>query len=466
MWLWLCALIALTALRLVLCASLPLAPDEAYYFLWSQHLQTGYFDHPPMVALVIRAGTALLGNTALGIRFFGPVFSAAGSLFVWDAGEKLFPHRQAGLLAAAMLNATLMVGAGAIIMTPDTPLIFFWSAGIAALARLATSNNPRWWLAVGLAAGLALLSKYTAILLIAAVFIWLITQAQSRRQLLTPWPWAALLIALLIFAPDIYWNAQHGWVSYLKQGSRATHFDASRSLQFLAELLAGQLGLFTPVIFVLAGAGLWRLGNAPGHAGHLLVWLTLVPGVVFLEHVLSGRVQANWPAILYPSACLAAAALPMATLRRWLKPGLALGFGLTALVYAQALAAPFPIPARADPTALQFSGWRALSLAAASHHPAFLTGDDYATVSALAYYAPRAIPVVGFASRWNPRWRYFALPAAQLKAVSGILVTHRLNTACRHPLGTVWRRRGGKKIMRYLLCRVTAPRQGVLLPRP
>ncbi len=462
---WAAALIALTALRLALCASLPLAPDEAYYFIWSQHLQAGYFDAPPMVALVIRAGTMLLGNSTLGIRLFGPILSALGSLLLWDAGEQLFPGRQVGLLAAAMLNATLMIGAGAIIMTPDTPLIFFWSAGIAALARLITSNNPRWWLAVGLAAGFALLAKYTAILFIVAVFVWLITQVPGRRQLSTPWPWVALLLALLIFSPDIYWNAQHGWVSYLKQGSRVAHFNPGRSLQFLGELLGGQFGLFTPILFALAITGVWQLGKAPSHTGHLLVWLTFVPGVVFLEHVLSGRVQANWPAILYPSACLAAAALPMAILRRWLRPGLALGFGLTALVYAQALAAPFPIPARADPTALQFSGWRALTRAAASHHPAFLTANDYATASALAYDAPAFVPVVGFSNQWNPRWRYFALPSARLEGAMGILVTHRLNTPCAHRLGMVWRRRGGQKVMRYLLCQVRATQPGVLLSK-
>ena len=70
------ALLALTALRLVLAASLPLAPDEDYYLLWAQHLQPGYFDHPPMVALWIKAGTMICGNTALGVRLFGPLGTA------------------------------------------------------------------------------------------------------------------------------------------------------------------------------------------------------------------------------------------------------------------------------------------------------------------------------------------------------------------------------------------------------
>ncbi len=456
------ALVALTLLRLILAATVPLTPDETYYFLWSQHLQGGYYDHPPMVALWMRAGTALLGDNALGIRLLGPLSAALGTLLLMDAGERMFPHRQAGLMAAAMLNATLMISAGALIMTPDTPLIFFWTAGIAAFARLLEHENPRWWLAVGAATGLAMLSKYPAALFVAAAFIWMLTDARGRARLRTPWPWAAILLALLIFAPNLWWNGTHGWVSYLKQGSRETQFHAARALQFLAEFVFGQIALFTPIIFGLAAWGTWRLGRSPSAAAHLLVWMTVVPGVVFLEHVVSGRVQGNWAAIMYPSACLAAAALPMADLRRWLKPALGLGSALVAIVYAQALAAPFPLPAKADPTALQMSGFAGLAEKAAARQPAFLTSDDYATAAILAYYAPRKIPVGGF----EPRWRYFGFPAAKLQGETGLLVTRRSGTPCPTLLGTVTRSRAGQPIQTYRLCRFTAPATGVLLPRP
>ena len=134
-------------------------------------------------------------------------------------------------------------------MTPDTPLIFFWTAGIAALARLLEHENPRWWLAVGVAAGLALSSKYTAALFIAAVFIWMISDAKGRARLLTPWPWVAIVIALAIFAPDLWWNGIHGWASYLKQGGRVAHFQPARALQFLGELIGGQIALVHPASF-------------------------------------------------------------------------------------------------------------------------------------------------------------------------------------------------------------------------
>jgi 4-amino-4-deoxy-L-arabinose transferase-like glycosyltransferase len=459
-------LLALTALRLVLCACVPLVPDEAYYFMWSEHLQPGYFDHPPMVALLIRAGTLLAGPTPLGIRFMGPVLAALGTWFVWDAGEQLFPHRQTGLYAALFLNATLMVGAGCLIMTPDTPLLFFWAAGLAAVARLVASEDPRWWLAVGAACGGMLLSKYTAVLFVGAVFIWAVSMPAGRAWLRSGWPWAGLAIALVMFAPDVAWNAAHHWVSYLKQGGRTAGFDGGRSAQFLGEFLFGQIALATPAIFALCAWGLWRLWAAPGPGAALVIWLTLLPLAVFVEHCVSGRVEANWAAIAYPAASLAAATLPRTVLRRWAAPAVAVGIVLTGVAYAQALASPIPVPAKFDPTALQLDGWPPLARAAAALGPAFITSDDYATTAELAYEAPAGIPVVGFTRKFDPRWGYFSLPSAHEEGVAGIMVTRRLDANCPVSLGTVQRARGGSVMDTYRLCRFVPKTAGVLLPRP
>jgi 4-amino-4-deoxy-L-arabinose transferase-like glycosyltransferase len=455
---WLLALLALTALRLVLAANLPLAPDEAYYWLWSHHLQPGYYDHPPMVALFIRIGTALLGSSPFGIRLLGPLAAAAGSLLLWRAAEDFCPNRHAGLVAAGLFNATIIAGVGAILMTPDTPLVLFWTATIAATGRWVATRDPRWWLAIGAAAGLALLSKYTAGLLIAGIGLWLISTRFGRGALRTPWPWTGLALGLIIFAPNIAWNHAHGWVSYFKQGGRVAQFNPTRSLQFLAELVFGQIGLVTPIIFGLMAAGIWRLSRARNPVAGLLLWLTLLPIAIFLANTVSERVQANWPTVIYPSACIAAACLPAATLARWLKPALGLGFLLTLLVYAQATAWLFPIPPKRDPAALQLAGWEDFSNQLAARHAGFITADDYATSAELAYHLP-ATAVIAF----EPRWHYFNFAAENLAGTTGILVTHRAATVCATPLGTVTRGSGAGAIMTYRLCSITAPAAAVIL---
>ncbi len=458
---WLIALLALTLLRLVMAAILPLSPDEAYYWLWSEHLQPGYFDHPPMVAFWIAAGTALFGKTALGVRLLGPLAAAAGSVLLWDAGESLLPSRHAGLTAAAFFNATLITGVGSIIMTPDTPLLFFWAAAFAALGRWLASRNNYWWFAIGAAAGAALLSKYTALLLIAGIFLWLITSRDRRQALRSPWPWAGSLLALLIFAPNIYWNASHHWVSYFKQGGRVAAFEPARSLQYLGELIGGQLVLATPLIFGLAAFGLWRLRRAGNAVASLLLWLTLLPAAVFVEHVLSGRVEANWPAIIFIPACLCAAALPPEILKRWRAPAMFLGFACNLAVYAQALAAPFPISATADPAALQLAGWPDLISGVTNNGTGFLTSDDYTTLSEIAWAAPPGIPIIAA----GLRWRDLSLPVAPALP-AGISVSHRQNSSCANPLGTRLRNRASDTVMNYFLCGTKLPKKAVLVSPP
>ena len=117
---------AVTVVRLAVSAMLPLAPDETYYWIWSRALAPGYLDHPPMVALWISGGTALLGQTALGVRLFGPLAAALASFLLFDAAERLFPGRRAGLAAVLLLNATLLLGVGTVIMTPDSVMMLVW----------------------------------------------------------------------------------------------------------------------------------------------------------------------------------------------------------------------------------------------------------------------------------------------------------------------------------------------------
>ena len=156
----------LIALRFVAGAVLPLSADEAYYWLWSKHLAAGYYDHPPAIAFLIRGGAMLFGDTSFGVRFLALLLSIAASWFVWRAGVLILKDERAGALSCLLFNLTLMVA----VETHGR------DAGRAAdrmLPQLSSLRSPRsmilqdgrWWLAVGIAGGLALLSKYTAFFL-------------------------------------------------------------------------------------------------------------------------------------------------------------------------------------------------------------------------------------------------------------------------------------------------------------
>ncbi len=487
-------LAALTAVRLAVAATLPLAPDETYYWVWSRALAAGYLDHPPMVALWIRAGTLVAGDGALGIRLLAPLAAALESWLLWDAGEKLLPGRRAGLTAAVLLNATLLLGAGAVTMTPDTPLLFFWICTLWALARLraqpassvveagaesgtkhgaeggtagdAERQPGAWWLAVGLFAGLAFDSKYTAAFLVLGIGLWLLVA--ERRWLARPWPWLGLLVGLLMVAPVLAWNAVHGWASFAKQGGRIDEWRPARAVQFLGELIAGQLGLATPLVLVLCVAGLAlacrRAWQRRESGATLLVALSLPAVAVFVEHAFADRVQANWPAIIYPAAAIAAAGLAAPAWRRLIRPAVLLGLAMTAVAYLQATLALLPVPIRFDPSALQLAGWPDLAaqVEAARRRvgAGFVAVDQYGVGSELAYWLQGDAPVVGI----EQRWRTFDLPMAVLGGQVGILVRSTRREApsgagpwaARDPVGVVTRQRDGQPVETYRLYRVVA----------
>ena len=454
-------LLALAALRLVMAGATALSPDEAYYWIWSRALAWGYPDHPPMVALWIRIGTALGGDGSLGVRLLGPFAGLVGSLLLARAAEDLFPGRGAGPRAAILLNATLFLGVGAITMTPDTPLLFFWTACLWALARALASGRGGWWLVAGLCAGLALLSKYTGVLLIGGIGLWLVATPAGRGWLRRPWPWLALLIAAACFAPVVAWNAGHGWVSFLRQGGRAGAWEPARAAQFLAELLGGQIGLATPLVAWLGLRGtLALLPRWREPAPALLACLILLPLAVFLQHALGDRVQGNWPAIIWPAAVISAAILP-GTLWR---PAAGLGCALALLVYVQALFAPLRLPITQDPTLLRLSGWPGLSrqigLAYAGRGYSFVASDQYGIASELAFRLPDGVVVLGD----EERWRLLGLPPADMAGRTGLLVqTQRQQTAPNpapwesiEQIGEAERVRDGMVAERFRLYRVVA----------
>jgi 4-amino-4-deoxy-L-arabinose transferase-like glycosyltransferase len=403
----------LTALRLLAAATIPLAPDEAYYWVWSHALAPGYLDHPPMVALWIRVGTALLGQTALGVRLLAPVSTLLASVLLFDAGRVLFDPRRAAW-AVLLLNATLLLGVGAVIMTPDTPLLFFWTLALWAAARIAAGGGGLWWLAAGLFGGLALDSKYTALFLWIGVGAWVLLHPKVRFWLGRWQPWAAIVIGLVLFAPVLAWNAAYHWASFARQGGRLADWRPARAAQFLAELVGGQIALATPLIFALCLGGLaasWRRRHDPRWA--LLLALSLPSIIVFVQHALGDRVQGDWPAIIYPALALGAAGWSARIALN--RAAVALGFGITLAVYAQAGYPQagtrlIPLPPRLDPIAHQLSGWPALEgqLSAAARETGARTVAvvGYAPASELAWLAPAGLRLIGI----DPHWTFTTLP--------------------------------------------------------
>ena len=298
-------------------------------------------------------------------------------------------------------------------MTPDTPLLFFWTLALFGLGRVLATGRAGWWGLVGVAAGLAMASKYTAVLLAPAVLIWLLAVPSLQPWLRRPGPWLAVLAALAVFAPVLGWNATHDWASFRPSGRQGGRLAARPRLQFIGELVGGQIGLATPLLAVLFGAGIvaavrraWRTRD-PGWT--LLAALLAVPSLVFLQHALGDRVQANWPSLMYPQAAIAAAGLT-AGWRRLRAPAVGLGVLLTGVVWVQAIWAPARLPFPWDITLLRLGGWESMAQGVAAQARAegasYVVADNYGIAAELAWHLPPDIPVLAL----DARWRWFALP--------------------------------------------------------
>src|SRR5258708_2810254 len=154
-------LLAGTIFRLWYSTHLELVGDEAYYWLWSRHPDICYLDKGPMIAWLIRAGTAIFGQTVFGVRFFAVVLAGGTGLAIFLLACRLFSARVAfwSVVVASILP---LFAVGASLMTIDTVYVFFWSWAALAFWWAKDKCNLVPWILTGALVGLGLLSKYTA----------------------------------------------------------------------------------------------------------------------------------------------------------------------------------------------------------------------------------------------------------------------------------------------------------------
>jgi len=420
-WLAVVAIIAaMTAMRLVYAGVLELRTDEAYYWTWSKEGVLSYLDHPPMIAWFIRFGTAIFGDSNLGVRFAGILAMLVTQLLLADIVRRVTHDFRAIVFAVLMPEAALYYGLLMAKVSPDTALIPFAVAMIWSLVRLKESNDARWWLAAGLFGGLALLSKFTAVMLLPAVLAFVLVPDWRKRWLENPYPWLAALIALIVFAPVLIWNAGHDWASFRFQLVRAvaTH---PLSLRTVGEFFGLQLGLvgFVLLPVVLSGVALtaWRGYRNREPVAILLSTAVIVPLAYFFWKSLALRVGDTWPMFLWPAG-FAATAINIARLPRegwpermitstvwWAKVAVISGIAFVVGVFVYYVATPWNLIGRTDPVGGE-AGYQQVVARAQDQlqktGASWIATTDYRTYAMLRWYFNGRVPVIQI----NERGRY------------------------------------------------------------
>lgn len=412
-WLVLTAVLAaLLAWRLLagLDAQLNLSIDEAQYFLWSLEPAWGYFSKPPLIAWTIAASTGVCGESETCIRLPALLLFAASAWIVASLTRKLFDART-GMWAGIAFASLFLSSFYSWVMTTDSILLFLWSLSLLLFLRALDSDRWTDWLALGIAAGLGLLAKYSMGLFLgcALLVLWL----DHRPRLASPKPWAAALLALSFLIPNILWNVSHQFATLrhtaeISQLHRQLFHPESLSSFILAQF--GVMGpLMLPALLVAASdRQTWR--NDPRH--RLLALFSLPVLGLFVVLSLLSRAHANWAAPAYAAATvLAVTTLLRRGHRQWLLWAVIVNLILAAGLYHWHRIAPaigLELRKGSDPfhplRGWDVTGRQLAEQLHASDCKAIIAGDR-ATLVELTYYARRALGSQVISLAYNPEGR-------------------------------------------------------------
>ena len=259
-----------------------LANDEAYYHMFAERLTWGYFDHPPVTALLVWAGERLFGGE-LGVRFF---FTVLQPLYLWILWRLIRPAdagRRDAALFVVVSAATLMLQLYGFIAVPDGPLMFTTALFLLTF-KWFSENRRRAWLWMGIAMALMAYSKYHGALVV------LFALAANPRQLLRPALYSSGAVALLLLVPHLVWQYEHDWASF------AYHLSGRNSVfrpGYVVEFLANVLVVFNP-FFVPLYVQAWRKVKPQTPVGRALKLLPVAFIVFFMLSSLRGYVQPQW----------------------------------------------------------------------------------------------------------------------------------------------------------------------------
>ena len=259
-----------------------LANDEAYYHMFAERLAWGYFDHPPVTALLVWAGERLFGGE-LGVRFF---FTVLQPLYLWILWRLIRPAdagRRDAALFVVVSAATLMLQLYGFIAVPDGPLMFTTALFLLTF-KWFSENRRRAWLWMGIAMALMAYSKYHGALVV------LFALAANPRQLLRPALYSSGAVALLLLVPHLVWQYEHDWASF------AYHLSGRNSVfrpGYVVEFLANMLVVFNP-FFVPLYVQAWRKVKPQTPVGRALKLLPVAFIVFFMLSSLRGYVQPQW----------------------------------------------------------------------------------------------------------------------------------------------------------------------------
>lgn len=384
----------LTLLRAATVVHLGLDPyvDEAYYWGWAQALDWGYYSKPPLLPALIAASQAVFGDGLLALKLPALLLYPVTALVLQQLGTELFDKRVGWWAALTFMTLPLVSGLGLFVST-DAPLLLLWALAMLLAWRLREGGAWTQWVMLGGVVGLGLLAKYTMAAFFGCGVLWLLSLEGGLDRLRRSGPWLALGVALVVLAPNLWWNAQHGFPTLVHTAEITRVSARAWAPDELWEFLLAQLAALGPVLAVAVVIVLSSVRRRLGDSRQRFLLCFSLPLLILVAlQALTGRANGNWaaPAMMGLTVLVVAALLGLQR-PRVLAWAVGCNMAIAALLYAWPTLvqlAGVELRAGNDPYK-RARGWSALAEAVAPQLAAqpgsTLLGDDREVLAQLVY---------------------------------------------------------------------------------
>ncbi len=270
------------ALEMAVAARYGYHRDELYFLAAGQHPAFGYVDQPPLTPLLARLSAVASGNSLIALRLI-PALTLAAMVALTAAMSGQLGAGRTGQVLAALATATCAEFLGAMhLLTTTTPDFLFWTATVLLTMKLLASGNPRWWLAIGGCAGVAAEAKWNIVFLLAGLAAGFVL-TPARRLAVSWWLVAGVVLAAALAAPDLIWQAAHGWPAFDVFGALQSQDGHNRAVYWVAQVIYTGVAL-TPL---WAGGLIWLLRAPAARPWRPLAIASVAVLVIFF--VLGGK---------------------------------------------------------------------------------------------------------------------------------------------------------------------------------
>ena len=378
--------VVLLLVKLVLLVGAHPFMDETYYFVWGQHPQLSYFDHPALIGWTQGIAGTLFGWNVVGLRVMVALTLIGDVAFLYLIARRTADPQWSFWTTTTIFLATPILFGLTSVALPDHLMVFFTLAAVYCVERLRHEpDRVRWLYLGGIAAGFAMLSRYNSGVLAGALVAYILIVPEMRRLFATPHLYLAVLLAVAMQAPVLMWNAEHGLASFgFITGGRAKLPGSGFNLEGLRGYIVGGLAVLSPfIIWPMLRFGFTR---HDGHGYARLVFAISTLG--FLAASLFTNILIHWNAIAY------VAALPfLAThFRSRILLGAQIVYGALAICFAAVNYGVLPVMATVnapDQTSAWAYGWNEVADVVkrlkADNNAGFVGATDYALASPLAF---------------------------------------------------------------------------------